>query len=197
MKAAYRFDCSKARFTTYASFWIRQRLGRAIVDQSQTIRLPLHLHDQRNRFYKYYSRMHNEYECVPCDKAVSLRSGVSMRTVKQIRETPLTTSLEAPISGNTDKCLADVVADKQSTSACEILNRKKIQAEIKNILSELEPREVKVLRLRFGINETKSHTLIEVGRKLGVSRERIRQIEKKALNRLRHPVRRNKLSSLL
>lgn len=197
IKAAYRFDCIRARFATYATFWIRQAMGKAIVDQPRTIRLPAHLCEQRNRFFKCYHQMRRELGHSPADEDVASRAEVPMRMVKRFRATPPAVSLNAPISEGVDLCLGDVVADEQQVDADEIMNRKKIGSIIEKTLTELKPKEEEVLRLRYGISETRPHTLEEIGEKFGLSRERVRQIEKAALQRLRHPVRHHRLHCLL
>ena len=197
MKAAYRFNSSKARFSTYASFWIRQTMGKAIMEQSRTIRLPCHLYEQRSRFFKSYCQLREKYGHSPEDQEVSQNSGVPMKLVKKIRTTPPEISLDAPVSENADICLGNLIPDKTHGTPDDIFHCKEIRQVIEQILTTLKPKEVEVLRMRFGIGKSRSYTLREIGEKFGVSRERVRQIEKIAMARLRHPVRRHKLASLL
>ena len=197
MKAAYRYDSSKARFTTYASLWIRQAMGRAISTQSRTIRLPSYLWIQRNRFFKHYYKLKNEYGHAPNDREISKRLGVPMRLVEIFKTSPPVESLDAPVSeNNADFTLGDLLTDSMQNSADEIMDQKKKQQVIREVLGELPPKEATVIKMRFGIDGLGHRTLSEIGLTIGVSRERVRQIEKEAITRLRHPVRRNKLQYL-
>lgn len=196
MKAAYRFDAKRARFATYAPFWIRQAMGKAVVDQTRTIRLPSHLAEQRGRFLKFYYLMHNEFGRPPEEQEVCRRAGVSRRLVRRLKGLPPTISLDAPVSDTSKNCLGDFIAD-QHLSMDESIGREKIRRGLAEILAELKPKEARVLEMRYGLDRRDCLTLAEIGRRIGVSRERVRQIEKKALARLRHPVRRDKISSFL
>ncbi len=194
MRAVFRFDYSKGnKFSTYASWWIRQSITRAILDKTRTIRLPVHFLELRSQFFKAFYSMLKELGREPTPLEISDKTGLPMDKILAILEAsrePI--SLETPV-GDDDSTLGDFLENKESSSPYDEVQNKELSDRVKSILMTLSPREEKIIRLRFGIGEEAEYTLEEIGKRFNVSRERIRQIEKKALNRLRHSSRREKL----
>ncbi len=194
MRAVFRFDYSKGnKFSTYASWWIRQAITRAILDKTRTIRLPVHFLELRSQFFKAFYSMLKELGREPTPIEISEKTGLPMDKILAILEAsrePI--SLETPV-GDDDSTLGDFLENKESASPYDAVQNKELSDRVKSILMTLSPREEKIIRLRFGIGEEAEYTLEEIGKRFNVSRERIRQIEKKALNRLRHSSRREKL----
>ncbi|NOX25194.1 MAG: sigma-70 family RNA polymerase sigma factor [Deltaproteobacteria bacterium] len=194
MRAVFRFDYSKGnKFSTYASWWIRQSITRAILDKTRTIRLPVHFLELRSQFFKAFYSMLKELGREPTPLEISEKTGLPMDKILAILEAsrePI--SLETPV-GDDDSTLGDFLENKESSSPYDEVQNKELSDRVKSILMTLSPREEKIIRLRFGIGEEAEYTLEEIGKRFNVSRERIRQIEKKALNRLRHSSRREKL----
>ena len=186
MRAVFRFDYSKGnKFSTYASWWIRQAITRAILDKTRTIRLPVHFLELRSQFFKAFYELVKELGREPTPAEISERTGIPQDKILAIFEASKEpVSLELPI-GDEDSTLGDFIENKESPSPYEQVKDRDLSEKIRNLLSTLSPREEKIIRLRFGIGEESEYTLEEIGKRFGVSRERIRQIEKKALSRLR------------
>src|SRR5881396_374464 len=189
MKAVDRFQYRRGfKFSTYATWWIRQAITRAIADHSRTIRIPVHMVETLNRISRVNRNMVNEMGREPTPEELAQRTGVPMQKVRLILESsrkPL--SLETPIGE--DSQLGDFLEDKGAGSPNDSLISQDLMTQVERALATLSPKEKKILRLRFGIGEEGEHTLEEVGRRFAVTRERIRQIEAKALRKLRHPLR--------
>lgn len=198
MRAVFRFDYKKGnKFSTYASWWIRQAITRAILDKTRTIRLPVHFLELRSQFFKAFYSLLKELGREPTPVEISDKTGLPMDKILAILEAsrePI--SLETPV-GDDDSTLGDFLENQESVSPYEAVKNYELSDRVKTILATLSPREEKIIRLRFGIGEDAEYTLEEIGKRFNVSRERIRQIEKKALNRLRHSSRRDKLKFFL
>jgi len=186
MRAVYRFDYRKGnKFSTYASWWIRQSITRAILDKTRTIRLPVHFLELRNYVFKVFYEMTKELGREPTPEELSERTGVPYEKILSIFETakdPI--SLETPI-GDEESTLGNFIENKKSPSSYEVTRKRDVSEKIKKFLSTLSPREEKIIRMRFGLGEYEVYTLEEIGSIFKVSRERIRQIEKKALAKMR------------
>ena len=189
MKAVDRFQYRRGfKFSTYATWWIRQAITRAIADHSRTIRIPVHMVETLNRISRVNRSLVNEMGREPTPEELAQRTGVPARKVRLILESsrkPL--SLETPIGDDSE--LGDFLEDKGAESPNDNLITQDLTLQVERALSTLSPKEKEILRLRFGIGEAGEHTLEEVGRRFSVTRERIRQIETKALRKLRHPLR--------
>jgi RNA polymerase primary sigma factor len=189
MKAVDRFQYRRGfKFSTYATWWIRQAITRAIADHSRTIRIPVHMVETLNRISRVNRTMVNEIGREPTPEELAQRTGVPAKKVRLILESsrkPL--SLETPIGEDSE--LGDFLEDKTADSPNDTLISQDLTTQVERALSTLSPKEKEILRLRFGIGEEGEHTLEEVGKRFSVTRERIRQIETKALRKLRHPLR--------
>jgi RNA polymerase primary sigma factor len=189
MKAVDRFQYRRGfKFSTYATWWIRQAITRAIADHSRTIRIPVHMVETLNRISRINRSMVNELGREPTPEELGQRTGVPAKKVRLILESsrkPL--SLETPIGEDSE--LGDFLEDKSASSPNDSLLTQDLTTQVERALATLSPKEKEILRLRFGIGEEGEHTLEEVGRRFAVTRERIRQIEAKALRKLRHPLR--------
>lgn len=191
IKAISKFDYNKGfKFSTYATWWIRQAITRAIADQARTIRVPVHMVEQINRYKKVATQLLHEYGREPTYKEVAEVIGVSpekIRELAKIAQEPI--SLETPIGEEEDSTLGDFIEDDSTVSPEDCATINLLRAQLEKIMTSLTPREEKVLRLRFGLDDGRVRTLEEVGKEFNVTRERIRQIEAKALRKLRHPSR--------
>jgi len=190
MKAADRYESGKGtKFSTYSTWWIRQRITRSILDQARTIRLPVHLIEESTRISRIYTKFMREKGREPSPEEVSNLMGLSVSRVNEIlRAIQEPVSLETPILSE-EKELKDVIIDEKSVSPFKTLENTEATNRIEEVLSSLTEREEKIIRMRFGIGVGSEHTLEEVGKHFNLTRERIRQIEIKALKKLRHPAR--------
>jgi RNA polymerase primary sigma factor len=194
MKAADRYESGKGtKFSTYSTWWIRQRITRAILDQARTIRLPVHLIEESTRISRIYAKFMREKGREPSAEEVAKLMGLSVVRVNEIlRAIQEPVSLETPILSE-EKELKDVIIDEKAASPFKTLENSEASYRIEQVLSSLTEREEKIIRMRFGIGVNSEHTLEEVGKYFNLTRERIRQIEIKALKKLRHPARSRQL----
>lgn len=199
IRAAKKFDYRRGhKFSTYATWWIRQAVTRAIADQGRTIRVPVHMGDQINKLLRMSHKLTQKLGRTPTTEELAEELDVSPKKVEnmiQVSRRPL--SLEMPTDEEADSFLGDFIEDEDSPAPPETATQNMLKEHLRDVLFCLPPREVRILQLRYGLLDGKSYTLEEVGRKMGVTRERVRQIEAQALNRLRHPGHRRKLVDYL
>jgi RNA polymerase primary sigma factor len=199
MRAVDKFEYRRGyKFGTYATWWIRQAVSRAVADQARTIRLPVHIHEAINRLISTSRHLVQEYGREPTLEEIAETMETPFEAVwRVLKPGKEPVSMDTPIGEEADTCLGDLIEDRGLVSPCDRIIEVNLAQHTRRILASLPPREDKILRMRFGIGEKRDYTLEEVGQHFGVTRERTRQIEEKALRRLRHRSRTGGLKDLV